>query len=89
MSRAIQRERPWRRQLVGLLASAVLLLLVVGMPVWLAGAGRPSLHVDVGSLWQAVDHHRPADVHQLAAWLGQVAVLLAWVAWAWLTRCEW
>ena len=87
MSRAIQRERPWRRQLVGLLASAVLLLLVVGMPVWLAGAGRPSLHVDVGSLWQAVDHHRPADVHQLAAWLGQVAVLLAWVAWAWLTLC--
>lgn len=87
MSRAIHRERPWRRQIGGLLASAVLLLLVIGMPVWLSSAGRPSLHVDVGSLWQAVEHHRPGDVHQVAAWLGQVAVLLAWIAWAWLTLC--
>jgi hypothetical protein len=70
------------------LASTVLLLLVVGVPVWLALAdGRPSIHVDVRALWQALEHRRPGDIRQVAQWLGQAAVLLAWIAWAWLTLC--
>lgn len=88
MSRAIHEERPGRRRFLGLLASAVLLLLIVGMPIWLAlSSGPPTLHIDVGRLWQAMEHRRPGDVRQVAEWLGRVAVLLAWFAWAWLTLC--
>ena len=65
MSRAIHEERPGRRRFLGLLASAVLLLLIVGMPIWLAlSSGPPTLHIDVGRLWQAMEHRRPGDVRQ-------------------------
>ena len=74
--------------MVGVLASAVLLLLVVGVPIWLAlTSGPPSFHLDIGRLSQALEHRRPGDFRQVAEWLGQVAVLLAWIAWAWLTLC--
>ncbi len=62
--------------------------LLVGVPVWLVmSAGTPGVHLDVGALWHATAHRRPGDAREVARWLGQVALLLAWIAWAWLTVC--
>ena len=88
MSWAIHQERPGRRKTLGLLASTVLIALVVGMPLWLViTSGPPSFHLEFGHLRQALEHHRPGDVQQVAAWLGKASLLLAWIAWAWLTLC--
>src|SRR5665213_644135 len=50
-------------------------------------AGRPSAHLDPGALWRAALGHRPGDVRVVAGWLGRAALLMAWIAWAWLTLC--
>ncbi len=86
--RSIHRQRRLRTKALGLVSSMVLVALLVGVPLWLAStAGLPSLHVDGGALWHAVGHRGPADDREVAHWLGRVAVLLAWAAWAWLTVC--
>ncbi len=77
-----------RTQLLGTFSYLLLAGLLVGVPVWLAStAGVPSIHIDIAALRQAVVHHRPGEVREVARWLGRVAVLLAWIAWAWLTVC--
>lgn len=87
MSPSVHPEQPLRHRVVGLLSSLALVALVVGMPLWLLSAGRPALHIDVGALWQALQHRRPGDIHQVATWLRQVAVVIGWITWAWLTLC--
>ena len=88
MTGSVHRQRRRSTQFIGVLSYLVLAGLLVGMPAWLATtAGVPSIHLDVGALVHASTHRRPGDVHEVARWLGQVAVLLAWVAWAWLTVC--
>ena len=88
MSRSIVPERPGRRFGPGLLAKLVLVLLVVGVPVTLSAlGGGPSFHLDAIGLWRAALLHRPGDAQVVAGWLGRVAVLMAWIGWAWLTIC--
>ena len=88
MNRSIHPVPPGRRPLLAAAAASVLTLFVVGVPFWLvAVAGGPSVHLDPGALWQAAVRHRPGDVREVAGWLGRVAVLMAWLAWAWLTVC--
>ena len=88
MNRSIHPVPPGRRSLLAAVAGSVLVLLVVGVPFCLvAAAGGPFVHLDPGALWQAAVRHRPGDVREVAGWLGRVAVLMAWLAWAWLTVC--
>lgn len=70
------------------LARLALVGLVVGVPVVLTtGVGGPSTHLDVGAIWRAAQHHRPADARLIAGWIGRIAVWMAWIAWAWLIMC--
>lgn len=88
MSRSIVPDRPGRRLAPGLLARLVLVMLVAGVPVVLSAvAGGPSFHLDPGALWRATVLHRPGDAHVVTGWLWRVAVLMAWIGWAWLTIC--
>jgi len=88
MNRSIHPVPPGRRSLLAAVAGSVLALLVFGVPFWLVvAAGGPFVHLDPGALWQAAVRHRPGDIREVARWLGRVAVLMAWLAWAWLTVC--
>lgn len=88
MNRSIQPSRVGRLPIRGALASAAIVVLVVGVPVALtAAAGGPSAHLDPGALWRAALGHRPGDVRVVTGWLGRAALLMAWIAWAWLTLC--
>jgi len=88
VNRSIQSSRVGRLPVRGMLASATIVVLVVGVPVALtAAAGGPSAHLDPGALWRATLRHRPGDVRVVTGWLGRAALLLAWIAWAWLTLC--
>ena len=88
VNRAINAGRTGRPRTRGLVAGLVLIVLVVGVPAALTlVAGGPSAHLDPGALWRAAVHHRPGDVHVVTAWLARAALLVAWIAWAWLTIC--
>ena len=88
MNRSIQPRGVGRFPFRGLLAAGAIVVLVVGVPVALsAAAGGPSVHLDPGALWRAALGHRPGDVRVVTGWLGRAALLMAWIAWAWLTLC--
>ncbi len=88
MNRSIQPSRVRRFPFRAPLAVAAIVVLVVGVPVALtAAAGGPSAHLDPGALWRAALGRRPGDVRVVTGWLGRAALLMAWIAWAWLTLC--
>ncbi len=72
-------------------AALVLLAAVcVGVPVWLAVmGGTPFARVDLLLPLRAVTggHAPSVGVPAMSAWLGQVALVVAWSAWAWAVTC--
>jgi len=88
VNRSIPPSRVRRFPFRAPLAVAAIVVLVVGVPVALtASAGGPSAHLDPGALWRAALGHRPGDVRVVTGWLGRAALLMAWIAWVWLTLC--
>ncbi len=62
--------------------------LVVGVPVWLvSAAGSPFAHLAPGGPVRASIPGHPDEVPVVAHWLARVALLMAWVFWAWMTTC--
>ena len=74
-------------------ARGILVVVVIGVPLWFAGSGGvPFDHVDpIAPLRAALFGGRAstsgADTGSIASWLGQVALVTAWVAWAWFVTC--
>ncbi len=68
----------------------LLAALCLGVPVWLAiMGGTPFARVDPLLPLRAVTggRGRVVDLPDVAAWLGQVALVIAWSAWAWAVTC--
>ena len=76
------------RALWGALAWAVLLGLVIGVPFWLVSAGgSPFTHLVADSPGRSVVTGHANDIPVVSHWLIRVALLMAWVFWAWMTIC--
>jgi DNA-binding SARP family transcriptional activator len=66
--------------------SLVLIVIAVPVALYLAG-GLPLSHLPYGHVSQAVTSAHSDDRQLVAHWLSRGALLLAWVAWAWMTVC--
>ena len=89
MSRSDVLPSPFRHSLLARIASsAVLAALIVGVPVWLSAVGGiPLAHLSPHVLWAAAVDGRPAAPGAVVAWLGRVALVIAWAAWLWTAVC--
>ena len=77
-----------RGTMLRLVARIALVVVVVGVPIWLAGQGGTTvLHLDPRLLWRAAADARSDDTRAVISWLGRVALAVAWVAWAWTVVC--
>ncbi len=66
----------------------VLIALVVGVPVLLVtAAGSPFAHLAPAGSGTSPIPGRLDDLQVVTHWLGRVALLMAWVFWAWMTTC--
>ena len=64
-----------------------LVFVCVGVPIWLVAlGGLPFAHVDPMSPIRAAVGGG-GDARAMASWLGQVALVVAWVAWSWTATC--
>jgi hypothetical protein len=69
-------------------AATALLVACIGVPLWLITIGGMAFaHLDPAPLWKAIVDRRAVDTHVVVAWFGRVALLMAWVAWAWIVVC--
>ncbi len=76
------------RALWGALASVLLIGLVVGVPFWLVSAGgSPFTHLAWNGPGRSLVTGHGNDVPIVSHWLVRVALLMAWVFWAWMTIC--
>jgi DNA-binding SARP family transcriptional activator len=74
--------------LVPVLAVAALLAIVIAVPVaLLVGTGSPFAHLGPAQVARAVSTQRNYDPVTAAHWVGRSAVLIAWLAWIWMTVC--
>ena len=89
MNRGIVHQPPSRlRWLRAGLSVATLVVIVVVVPVALyRSAGLPLSHLSYGHVGQVVTSTHSYDRQLVAHWLSRSALLLAWVAWAWMTVC--
>ncbi len=88
MSRGSGRRRGALPAVVARVAAVTSLVFVcVGVPIWLVAlGGLPFAHVDpMAPIRAAVGGG--GDVRTMASWLGQVALVVAWVAWSWTATC--
>jgi len=64
-----------------------LALICAGVPLWLAAlGGLPFAHVDPMAPFRAAAGHG-GDARTVASWLGQIALVVGWAAWAWTVTC--
>ena len=81
--RVALRPGPLRVVVVALLASTC-----IGVPLCLLViAGLPFSHVDPLLPLREASGASATDARAVAGWLGQVALVIAWVAWAWTAAC--
>ncbi len=78
----------WRRALLSSVALVALAVLVVAVPVGLLLLGGvPLAHTGVAGMVRAASGRTPDDQRLIRQWLTQGGLLLAWMAWAWMTVC--
>jgi DNA-binding SARP family transcriptional activator len=82
------RSTSLRSRVVRLAAAILLAGLCIGLPIWLIVIGGvPFAHVDPFALVRAMTDRHGTDTRAVGAWLGQVALVIAWAAWAWTVTC--
>ena len=69
-------------------SAAALALLVVAVPIALITVGgMPFAHVGVAQISGSLTSNQVGDPRLVTEWIAGGALVLAWLAWAWMTVC--